>query len=89
MLNEFECIAPMQIPWQFAVEQSLVQHRKLVMEVLAHVRTMICIDWSVLFKVTSLIISNAYRSLPRLPGGTSKLAYARSIHMCVSESVCF
>ena len=78
MLNEFECIGPMQIPWQFAVEQGLVQHCEPVMEVLAHVRTSrtrIRIERSVFCKGASLIISDGYWCMPRLPGGTSKLAY--------------
>ena len=91
MLNEFECVGPMQIPWQFTVEQSLVQRRKPVMEALAHVRTprtRICIERSVC-KGASLIISNGYQCMPRLPGVTSKLAYGDSVLsvVCGPQSV--
>jgi hypothetical protein len=37
MINELKGIAPMQIPGQFAVKQTLVDQRKLAMEVIAHI----------------------------------------------------
>jgi hypothetical protein len=36
VLDEFESIGPMQTPWQFAVEQGLMEDCKLMMEMVAH-----------------------------------------------------
>jgi hypothetical protein len=37
MTYELKGIGPMQIPGQFAVKQTLMDQRKLVMEVIAHI----------------------------------------------------
>jgi hypothetical protein len=64
MPNELECIGPMQAPWQFAMEQSLMQRRQFMMEMLGHVpahpattRT----EYGVLRNDTSPKMCNEYR----------------------------
>ena len=36
MLDQLQCLGPMQIPGQFSVEQTLMEYRQLVVQVLAH-----------------------------------------------------
>jgi hypothetical protein len=57
VLNELDCIGPMQAPWQFAMEQGLMKLCKLTMEVDGHIPkhlTITCIEWNMSRNETSL-----------------------------------